>query len=235
MTKFISSTGELNVGKSALLARFVKDKAISPGTLEGEKFSFKWVNIADKYQPKVKQPLYHLQFAYNTSQRNLTSGIFLSSTGQLYLNFIIIRVRATVYQHFEHGNHIYWHERFFVEHLIFSSVALIPTDPHNTPFLSLAAFLTQTVHVGGTPVMFEIWDTAGQERYHSLAPIYYRGAGAAIVVYSTTDETSFDRAKQWIEELRLGFNPDMIIALAGNTAADPSSKRVVKFEVIIQH
>jgi hypothetical protein len=25
-------------------------------------------------------------------------------------------------------------------------------------------------------VRFDIWDTAGQERYHSLAPMYYRGA-----------------------------------------------------------
>lgn len=81
---------------------------------------------------------------------------------------------------------------------------------------------------------FEIWDTAGQERYHSLAPMYYRGAQAAIVVYSTTDETSFDRAKQWIAELWLRGGPVMVIALAGNTAADPSSKRVVKFKVIIQ-
>ena len=23
-----------------------------------------------------------------------------------------------------------------------------------------------------------VWDTAGQERFHSLGPIYYRGAGA---------------------------------------------------------
>jgi Ras-related protein Rab-5B len=34
----------------------------------------------------------------------------------------------------------------------------------------------------------EIWDTAGQERYHSLAPMYYRGAAAAIVVYDITSE-----------------------------------------------
>ena len=33
---------------------------------------------------------------------------------------------------------------------------------------------------------FEIWDTAGQERYHSLAPMYYRGAQAAIVVFDIT-------------------------------------------------
>ena len=35
-------------------------------------------------------------------------------------------------------------------------------------------------------VKFEIWDTAGQERYHSLAPMYYRGAAAAIIVYDIT-------------------------------------------------
>ena len=83
---------------------------------------------------------------------------------------------------------------------------------------------------------FEIWDTAGQERYHSLAALYYRGAQAAIVVYSITDNTSFDKAKQWIEELRSRRSPlDMVIALAGNMATDPPSQSVVKFEVIIQH
>ena len=50
----------------------------------------------------------------------------------------------------------------------------------------LAAFLTKTVNVRGQNVKFDIWDTAGQERYHSLAPMYYRGAPAAIVVYDVT-------------------------------------------------
>ena len=35
-------------------------------------------------------------------------------------------------------------------------------------------------------VEFDIWDTAGQERFHSILPLYYRGANAAIVVYDIT-------------------------------------------------
>ena len=53
-----------------------------------------------------------------------------------------------------------------------------------------AAFLTQTVAVNDHTVKFEIWDTAGQERYHSLAPMYYRGAAAAIIVYDVTNVVS---------------------------------------------
>ena len=50
-------------------------------------------------------------------------------------------------------------------------------------FCLAAAFLTQTINVGPLSMKFDIWDTAGQERYHSLAPMYYRGAAAALVVY----------------------------------------------------
>ena len=58
-----------------------------------------------------------------------------------------------------------------------------------------AAFLTQTVALNDTTVKFEIWDTAGQERYHSLAPMYYRGAAAAIVVYDITNRVRAPRPK----------------------------------------
>ncbi|KAL8819434.1 MAG: hypothetical protein Q9223_002117 [Gallowayella weberi] len=50
-----------------------------------------------------------------------------------------------------------------------------------------AAFLTQTISLDDTTtVKFEIWDTAGQERYKSLAPMYYRNANCAVVVYDIT-------------------------------------------------
>lgn len=79
-----------------------------------------------------------------------------------------------------------------------------------------AAFLTQTVAVNDFVVKFEIWDTAGQERYHSLAPMYYRGAAAAIVVYDITSRPSFVRAKLWVKELQRQGNSNIVIALAGN-------------------
>jgi len=79
-----------------------------------------------------------------------------------------------------------------------------------------AAFMTQTLALDDHTVKFEIWDTAGQERYHSLAPMYYRGAQAAVVVYDVTSTDSFERAQRWISELRDQANKDIIIALAGN-------------------
>jgi small GTP-binding protein len=54
-----------------------------------------------------------------------------------------------------------------------------------------AAFLTQTISLDDTTtVKFEIWDTAGQERYKSLAPMYYRNANCAVVVYDITQAVS---------------------------------------------
>lgn len=89
-----------------------------------------------------------------------------------------------------------------------------------------AAFMTQTMKLSDCVVKFEIWDTAGQERYRSLAPMYYRGAAAALVVYDITDHDSFNGAKTWIDELtRLG-STDIVIALAGNKS-DLNDKREV--------
>lgn len=56
-----------------------------------------------------------------------------------------------------------------------------------------AAFLTQTISLDeNTTVKFEIWDTAGQERYKSLAPMYYRNANCAVVVYDITQAVSMN-------------------------------------------
>lgn len=92
-----------------------------------------------------------------------------------------------------------------------------------------AAFFSQTLALNDATVKFEIWDTAGQERYHSLAPMYYRGAAAAIIVYDITSTESFERAKKWVQELQKQGNPNMVTALAGNKA-DLEDKRKVALE-----
>ncbi|XP_051259362.1 ras-related protein Rab-5B isoform X2 [Dicentrarchus labrax] len=92
-----------------------------------------------------------------------------------------------------------------------------------------AAFLAQSVCLDDTTVKFEIWDTAGQERYHSLAPMYYRGAQAAIVVFDITKPETFERAKAWVKELQRQASPNIVIALAGNKA-DLAERRLVEYE-----
>ena len=83
-----------------------------------------------------------------------------------------------------------------------------------------AAFLTQSVTLPeiDATVKFEIWDTAGQERYKSLAPMYYRNAHAALCVYDITNSSSFQKAQNWIKELKKQAPEGIVICLVGNKA-----------------
>ncbi|KAK4403902.1 Ras-related protein RA [Sesamum angolense] len=90
-----------------------------------------------------------------------------------------------------------------------------------------ASFLSQTIALqDSTTVKFEIWDTAGQERYAALAPLYYRGAAVAVVVYDITSPESFSKAQYWVKELQKHGSPDIVMALVGNKA-DLQEKREV--------
>ena len=83
-----------------------------------------------------------------------------------------------------------------------------------------AAFLAKALripeHGPDAAVKFEIWDTAGQERYASLAPLYYRGAGAAVMVYDITSTASFEKARFWVKELQKHASPNINMVLVGN-------------------
>lgn len=80
-----------------------------------------------------------------------------------------------------------------------------------------AAFITKTIQLDPqTSVKFEIWDTAGQERYKSLAPMYYRNANAAILMFDLTDSQSFEKMIKWENELRLQAPENLIIKIVGN-------------------
>ncbi|XP_078430780.1 ras-related protein Rab5-like isoform X2 [Wolffia australiana] len=90
-----------------------------------------------------------------------------------------------------------------------------------------AAFFSQTLSLTEGTIKFDIWDTAGQERYHSLAPMYYRSAAAAVIVYDISSVETFVRAKKWVQELHLLGDPTMVMVLAGNkTDLELKSRRV---------
>ncbi|KAK1652887.1 hypothetical protein QYE76_070692 [Lolium multiflorum] len=90
-----------------------------------------------------------------------------------------------------------------------------------------ASFLSQTLALeDSTIVKFEIWDTAGQERYAALAPLYYRGAAAAIIAYDITNPESFKKAQYWVKELQKHGNSGIIMVLVGNKADLHESRSV---------
>jgi Ras-related protein Rab-21 len=100
------------------------------------------------------------------------------------------------------------------------------------PETTEASFLEKRVTFGEAQVQLCIWDTAGQEVYHALAPIYYRGAHGAIIVYDITDSASFDRVKGWVKELRLAMGPtDISIVIAGNKT-DLEKEKVSEAEAV---
>ena len=59
-----------------------------------------------------------------------------------------------------------------------------------------------------------------------MAPLYYRGAAAAIVVYDITSERSFKCLKNWISGLSVFAPQNIVIAVAGNKC-DLEEKREV--------
>jgi Ras-related protein Rab-5C len=64
-----------------------------------------------------------------------------------------------------------------------------------------ATFLSKKVRRRSDDALVELlcWDLAGQENFMSLAPIYFRGASAALVVFSVVDGASFIHAKSYID------------------------------------
>ena len=61
-----------------------------------------------------------------------------------------------------------------------------------------------------------IWDTAGEEKYHALAPMFYRGAQGAIIIFDVTNRETFNRATKWFKELKEFAEGNPKIILVGN-------------------
>ncbi|XP_006818266.1 ras-related protein Rab-22A-like [Saccoglossus kowalevskii] len=101
-------------------------------------------------------------------------------------------------------------------------------NTHSQPTIG-ASFMSKTLVVDDQSYKFQIWDTAGQEKYRGLAPMYYRGAAAAIIVYDITRESSFSAVKMWVRELEQYGPGDVVLAIAGNKA-DLVDQREVTYD-----
>ncbi|KAI0069208.1 ras-domain-containing protein [Artomyces pyxidatus] len=99
-------------------------------------------------------------------------------------------------------------------------------DPKNTTSTTGAFFVTKKVVVNGVKVRLQLWDTAGQERFRSMAPMYYRGANAALLLYDITSHDSFEDIRGWLEELKKNCPTDLIIYIVGSKADLTHSRQV---------
>ena len=80
-----------------------------------------------------------------------------------------------------------------------------------------ASFTSKSVTTStGQSVKLNIWDTAGQERFRSLAPIYYRDSHAVVIVYSITDQKTYENLPYWLEMIRKNLDPPPYTVIVGN-------------------
>ncbi|CAH0521984.1 unnamed protein product [Peronospora belbahrii] len=91
-----------------------------------------------------------------------------------------------------------------------------------------ASFLQKRVIIGDDvgarrKLTLQIWDTAGQERFRSMAPMYYRNAKAAILVFDLQSEASFEKIKEWLQDLQHHVDDNIVLAVVGNKSDVSSS------------
>ena len=79
-----------------------------------------------------------------------------------------------------------------------------------------ASCFLKSVEVNNKLYNLNIWDTAGEEKYHALAPIFFRGAQGAVIIFDITNRETFNRAKKWFNELKQYTEGNPQIILVGN-------------------
>ena len=91
-------------------------------------------------------------------------------------------------------------------------------------------FATRIINVKGRDVKIQIWDTAGQENFRSITRSYYRSAVAAIVAYDVTSRISFDKIKNWMDEIKNNAHDKVTVILVGNKRDLKESRQVSREE-----
>ena len=78
-------------------------------------------------------------------------------------------------------------------------------------------FKTKTININNQEIKLKIWDTAGQERFRNITTQYYKGADGIVLVYDVTDEASYEKIRDWMEQILSNTQQDDIgLVLLGN-------------------
>ncbi|KAL8564583.1 hypothetical protein ACOMHN_032139 [Nucella lapillus] len=85
---------------------------------------------------------------------------------------------------------------------------------------------TRPFTVGTTPVKLTMWDTGGMERMSFIGASYYRGAQAALLVYSSNNKDTFTILSQYILDIAMNAEGAKIF-LCGNDAQGGDEKEKV--------
>lgn len=74
----------------------------------------------------------------------------------------------------------------------------------------------KTVTAAGKQIKLQIWDTAGQESFRAITRSFYRNANGVILMYDLTRLESFENLEDWLREIRLNSDPEVVVYLVGN-------------------
>lgn len=91
-------------------------------------------------------------------------------------------------------------------------------------------FLSKEIVREKKKVRLEIWDTAGQERFQAMAKMYYKDAHGVILDYDITDLESFDRMKEWLEEVEQNEKVLAKKIIVGTKSDIPEKRKISMFE-----
>jgi len=74
------------------------------------------------------------------------------------------------------------------------------------------------IQVDGKPCRLDILDTAGQEEFKSMRSQYMRQGQGYILVYSVTDKASWEKTKEFFDEVvrAKGGKENVVLVLVGN-------------------
>ena len=78
-------------------------------------------------------------------------------------------------------------------------------------------FKTKNLNIDNQDIKLKIWDTAGQERFRNITTQYYKGADGIVLVYDVTDEASYEKIREWMEQILSNTQKEEIgLVLLGN-------------------